>query len=75
MLTRKTVFVLGAGASFPFGFPTGYHLSRLIADGMVAGSNPHHYLKNVMGFNARDLQSFHDEFEKAGRLSMSQPPN
>ena len=32
MLTRSTVLILGAGASKPFGFPTGIELSEQVFD-------------------------------------------
>jgi hypothetical protein len=35
MITKKTVFILGAGASVPYGFPTGKGLRALICENFV----------------------------------------
>ncbi len=34
MITQKTVFILGAGASAPYGYPTGAGLKDMICDGL-----------------------------------------
>jgi len=42
MINKKTVFVLGAGASFPYGYPTGAELRDTICNKLTGGY--HNYL-------------------------------
>ena len=43
MIRQSTVFILGAGASVPYGFPSGMKLLR------DAKNSPHHHIANVVG--------------------------
>jgi hypothetical protein len=54
MITKPTTLILGAGASAPFGFPTGYELlSRVVewANINIGSTNPNLFL----GFNPDPL--------------------
>jgi hypothetical protein len=68
MIKRNTVFVLGAGASCPFGFPTGQGLRSIICDQLVRGN-----LGNAMrrfNYDDGDLGQFRLEFERSGVTSI-----
>jgi len=86
MITEKTVFVLGAGASAPYGYPTGYELKNQVLDFLKTESN------NLVRFgyeqeliqNFRDslffsatssvdafLEHRYDEFLEIGKLSIA----
>jgi hypothetical protein len=41
VITKPTVFVLGAGASQPYGFPTAYGLLELVY-ALILGDSPKH---------------------------------
>lgn len=71
MITENTVFVLGAGASVPYGFPSGQDLSELIISKFW---NNYYKLFNSQGHSEeqrsqmeRELTSFVDTFRKSGR--------
>jgi hypothetical protein len=68
MIKRKTVFVLGAGASCPFGFPTGQGLRSIICGQLARG-----HLKSEMerlGYNDKELGQFRLEFERSAVTSI-----
>lgn len=65
MITTKTVFVLGAGASVPFGYPTGIELSDQII------RNEH--VDPLVGtglFDKDRLREFRDSFVLSGKASV-----
>lgn len=69
MIRKKTVFVLGAGASKPYGFPTGIELTSSI----LAQMNPGHAMYTSLmeaGFEPSQLDSFRQAFESSGRFSI-----
>jgi hypothetical protein len=53
LINKKTVFVLGAGASCPYGYPSGSELRRLIL--YNAGSFSGGFLDSYMSFKSDDL--------------------
>src|SRR5450432_4260426 len=69
MLTRKVVFVLGAGASVPFGFPTGARLSKEIVEGLGIGNLTYTTLEAI-GFGYQQISSFRESFFGSGRNSI-----
>lgn len=56
MIHKKTVLVLGAGASVPFGFPTGHGLKDKICN-LVGGRAIHQELA-MLGFRAEVIKAF-----------------
>jgi hypothetical protein len=68
MLTKKTVLVLGAGASKPYHFPTGLELSVSISE-FRQGNSTFENLRNL-GHSDTVLMNFRDEFYKSGRNSV-----
>jgi hypothetical protein len=69
MLTKKTVLVLGAGASKPYGFPTGLELSEIISLQFQQGQNTFENLRNL-GHAPAVMAAFRNEFYKSGRNSV-----
>ena len=70
MLTVPTVFVLGAGASAPFGFPTGWGLSRLVYEGLGPAQPGNHILHEVCGFAPEKIEDFRMSLFHSGRQSV-----
>jgi hypothetical protein len=70
MLTKRTVLVLGAGASVPFEFPTGAKLSRYIIDGCEKNSPPFELLRNLGRFSQEEIDRFRDCFFLSGKNSI-----
>lgn len=70
MLTRRTVLVLGAGASVPFNFPTGLTLSNEIVQGCA--QNAHHFelLKTLGHFLPEEINRFRVAFYLSGKNSI-----
>lgn len=58
MIDKKTVFILGAGASMPYNYPSGYELRTIIYNNF--NSNYRRYLETQADFSQRDL--FLDEY-------------
>lgn len=77
MLTAKTVFVLGAGASDPYGFPTGAALTRELLGSLNKRSrSPRtppfstYELLTDAGFDDDHIQAFRTSLRDSGRLSV-----
>ena len=69
MITKPTTLIPGAGASAPFGFPTGYQLLRHVING--ANTNPGHTNPNVFSdFSKSQIDEFRDSLEKGGKISV-----
>jgi hypothetical protein len=69
VLTNKHVLVLGAGASQPFGFPTGIQLSKLVAQNFLEGHNAFDRLAEL-GFPREKIRGFRDAFFRSGKNSI-----
>jgi hypothetical protein len=78
MIERKLVLVLGAGASMPFGFPSGYGLMREIVDQLKPhGTQGSRILGQPMlsalvsaGFDRDFIEAFRSALEKSGKRSV-----
>jgi hypothetical protein len=60
MITRKTVLVLGAGASMPYGFPLGGGLKKEILD--VHNVPAHYSILQALGFDVGAIGEFQRRF-------------
>jgi hypothetical protein len=58
MLGVPTVFVLGAGASAPYRFPTGLGLSKLIVQELAPGHACYVNLQNLAAIQGDDVALF-----------------
>ena len=62
MITKKTVLILGAGASQPYGYPLGEELRRRICNNITNSHNTE--TLNYLGFKGGIIKKFRDEFVK-----------
>jgi len=69
VLTKKTVLVLGAGASQPFGFPTGVELSKRVWQSLRPGHGEFNNLA-LSGYSPGEIEGFRDEFFYSGKNSV-----
>ncbi len=69
MIKNKTVLVLGAGASAPFGFPTGQGLKDQVCDKTLQNSGTTQLLISF-GFDGDIIRSFRKALINSGRLSV-----
>jgi hypothetical protein len=69
MLERRTVFILGAGASAPYGFPIGSDLAGEIVRGLALGSRLRDMLRRAE-FREGDLDDFRERLRLAGGTSI-----
>jgi hypothetical protein len=70
VLIRRTTFVLGAGASVPFGFPTGLQLSKRMVDGLRTGEDVFTTLKQCCSFSDEEIAKFRTAFFYSGKNSV-----
>ena len=55
MITQQTVFILGAGASKPYGYPTGYELRRLIIEDFPKKAANDDFFRHGLFFDDEDM--------------------
>jgi hypothetical protein len=72
LLNIPTVLVLGAGASVPFGFPTGRQLSELLCKDLMAerAGAGFHILRDRCGYSADQIEDFRLAFFRSGKSSV-----
>ena len=70
MIKRPTALVLGAGASAPFGFPSGRKLRDDIIRDLGAGSTDLYKVVAASGFDAKRITNFRDALQKSGQRSV-----
>jgi hypothetical protein len=71
MITKPTVLVLGAGASAPYGFPTGAELKQIILENLASGENSQWY-DNIkhFGHSKEEIQKFAFALKHSGKSSV-----
>jgi hypothetical protein len=70
LISTKTVFVLGAGASFPYGFPLGSQLKRLVLE-CYKDAKPHAvHLYNTTSFDTAAAGEFINALQYSGLSSV-----
>jgi len=69
MIKKNHLFVLGAGTSIPYGFPSGSELVRNIIDYTSKGKLIYMYLK-WLGYDEREVSRFSQDLEKSGMISI-----
>jgi hypothetical protein len=70
MLIKKTVFVLGAGASVDYGFPTGLQLSQYISTSLAPSAGPRNQLRQLLDLPDEEIGRFRDDFYYSGNNSV-----
>src|SRR4051794_36706351 len=71
MIREPTVFILGAGASIPYGFPSGYELRKVICQAAV-GPNQSlpQLLQRTLNTDPQAIMQFASEFLHSGQMSI-----
>ena len=72
MITRKTVLVLGAGATMPFGFPSGRKLVALIVDMLQSDTSPTFELLESHAYEGEQITEFRKHLASSGRSSVDE---
>jgi hypothetical protein len=70
MITRWTTLVLGAGASIPFGFPSGQELLNFVVSRLDPVSAPWLATLHALGFDRNQVFSFRTALKFSGRNSV-----
>jgi hypothetical protein len=70
MINVKTVFVLGAGASNPFGYPVGSGLYQAVLDNFQSGGPGNTHLLNTTRFMQKDVDGFLLALSRSGQTSV-----
>ena len=70
VIKTKTVFVLGAGASKPYGFPTGKELAGMLWSLRTDAGNPIVENLRQSGFAQADINEFLKEFNRSRLVSI-----
>lgn len=70
MITNKTVFILGAGASVPFGFPTGADLFNKIVADLSNTQNAFHGVLRESGIELEELITLRNRLKYSGQSSV-----
>jgi len=71
VIVRPTTLILGAGASVPYGFPSGYELLKQVI-ARTDLDRQHHYADYFgwMGFTKADARDFREALLKSGKTSV-----
>ncbi len=71
MITKPTVLVLGAGASNPYGYPTGKNLKKTIIEDLVRnGSKMRDLLINHQAKSEKEIIAFRKALMRSGQASI-----
>lgn len=70
MVTKKTVFVLGAGASMDFGFPSGIQLVKNICEKLSEPLSGEFDIVQELGFDSNEINKFTKALKQSGRMSV-----
>jgi hypothetical protein len=62
MITKPTLFILGAGASKPYGFPSGWELRNMICNLADGVGNPTLQELHLLGYSTTDIRAFAKSF-------------
>ncbi|MGR3174433.1 MAG: hypothetical protein ACUZ8N_07520 [Candidatus Scalindua sp.] len=69
MITRSTVFILGAGASIPYKYPSGKQLVREIKEGLLEGNDLFQSCL-ALEFTKREIEKFNNVLRFSGDFSI-----
>src|SRR5262245_43457196 len=70
VLSKRTVFVVGAGASVPYGYPTGRDLVTEVLTSLAGTHNNRAFLESECEFTRHELNRFRDELLRSGKNSV-----
>jgi hypothetical protein len=72
VITIPTLFVLGAGASEPYGFPLGSELRQLICGAQDVGNAAAHEIQRLLAYAPNELQQMARAFARSNIHSIDQ---
>lgn len=72
MITEPTALILGAGASMPYGFPSGLELMRKILNEIRPGQSTElsQKLTGILGIEQDDIDYLYESLSRSGKLSI-----
>ena len=70
MIDKRIVLVLGAGASAPFGFPSGRKLRNEIINDLGTGSTALYKVLSTSGADAKQITNFRVDLQQSGQASV-----
>jgi hypothetical protein len=70
MITKKTVFVLGAGASAPYKFPVGDQLFKEVVEKFCMPGHFMNYVTNTTNYTENDIIFFVERLRRSGMRSV-----
>lgn len=70
MIKNSTVLILGAGASIPFGFPSGIRLSNIVCKALSRNNTPQFNQIRAMGFEDGHIHKFKNSLFSSGQTSV-----
>jgi len=72
MITEPTALILGAGASMPYGFPSGLDLMRKILNEIRPGQSTElsQKLTDIFGIEQDDIDYLYESLSRSGKLSV-----
>jgi hypothetical protein len=70
VIITPTVLVLGAGASNPYGYPTGKELKRIIIDHITSSSSRMHNVLSYQAIDDKKIVAFRKAFLRSGQVSI-----
>ncbi len=70
MFQKPTVLILGAGASVPFGFPTGIQLKERIIGRLKAQGSGWREVLHKLNFTNSDIDGFINDLQRSGNSSV-----
>ena len=68
MIRTRTLFILGAGASIPYGFPSGATLREWLCD--ITRRDSAQHVINALGVTREEIGRFAGAFKSSGQLSI-----
>lgn len=70
MITKPTVLVLGAGASFDYGFPLGRRLLFEICESLAKTSNPQRMMLTALKYPTEEIENFRSQLLHSSQMSI-----
>ena len=70
MIDKNTLFILGAGASQPYGYPLGSELRKLICDLNGEHNSLVHHIASEGTFTKQEIINFAEQFRRSGTPSI-----
>lgn len=70
MITQKTVFIIGAGASIPYKFPSGSELVNIICENLNPATKSYQIVQETSDCHSKDVDEFRNSLKHSGKMSV-----